>query len=106
MLLTARRKTIANFKGIHGSRYNSRLRTSRNSRSSVRNLSPVCLNINRIECPFEMRSQLRIIKGNKLMKRVAIAFYCALGRIAACALFIEWQWNWLDLFKRKKEPRV
>jgi len=38
-----------------------------------------------------MRSQLRIIKGNKLMKRVAIAFYCALVRIAACALFIEWQ---------------
>lgn len=69
--------------------HNSRLRTSRNSRSSTRNLSPVCLNINRIECPFEMRFQ--IIKGNKLMKRVAIALYCALVRTAACALFIVQQ---------------
>lgn len=106
MLLTAHRKTMANFKGIRGSIIvDCVLREISGDPCKISHpLALISIELNSLlKCVL---SSQRIIKGNKLMKRVAIAFYCALVRTVACALFIERQWNWLDLFRRKKEPRV
>lgn len=74
LVRTARRKAIANFKGTRAAVDC----IPREIPGVPRNLSPVCLNINEIECPFEMRPWLTVIKGNKLMKGMAIGFSSAL----------------------------
>lgn len=94
MLLTVRRKPIANFKDIHGSiRVDCVPREIPRVPSEISHLFALIS----IELNALLKCILRIIKDNKLMKRLAIAFYCALVRTTACALFIE-QWsNEIDL---------